>query len=253
MKKNPESGNIKNLASMQLLISYCTQMGSKYNPANQLISLARLRSLYTTAALAQDEVNNRVNEENNAKNLRYYAFQGLGTLCSSVVASYTSGGASIESIRDAQYLLRKVQGRRAKAIEPPPAVKEGETAAQVNHISASQSGMDQQINHFSRLITLLSADSIYKPNEEELTLEKLADRLELMKKRNEEVLTATAILTSARSQRNIVMYDHNAGMVDMALLTKKYVRSVYQGKGDEFKKINSIPFRNYRPKKKQSR
>jgi len=243
MKKNPETGNVKNLASADLLLSYCTEFGAKYKPANPALTLPSLQSQYDEAYAAQENVNDWITRANIAINARFYEFDGLASFCVTVVSALTSCGASKQTIKDAKYLLRKLQGRRAAKLILPVETKEGELPAVPDNISASQRSMDQQIEHFSRLIKLLTAEIKYKPNEDELMVTSLSKRLDSMKKANGEVADIIAGISGARVNRDLLLYAPETGIVDISKLTKEYVKSVFKTSGADYKKVRAIPFR----------
>lgn len=243
MRSNSETGNVKNVANFKLLINRCTSFGDKYDPPNVAIKLPALFSKVTESTAAQKKVNDWVNDFQNKSNDRLYYFDRLKPLSVRIVAALISCGATKETVEDARHHLKKIQGRRATPLKDPPPPKEGEQSALPKNISASQQSFDQQVEHFSRLIAIVTTEQKYQPNEEDLKVSALLNLQEQMVLANDTVLRSVSGLETARNERSVIFYHPLTGLVNIALLVKEYVKSIYSAGSLEFKSVNSIKFR----------
>lgn len=94
---------------------------------------------------------------------------------------------------------------------------------------------------------LLSSVPFYNPNEEELKIETLKALYNELKEKNTDVLLATVQLDTTRIARNKILYDENTGLVDIALDSKTYIKSVFGATSPQYKQISKLSF--IRPKR----
>jgi hypothetical protein len=101
---------------------------------------------------------------------------------------------------------------------------------------------DSRIDNFDKLIKLLTSITLYAPNEADLKVTALTAVLTDLKAKNLAVTTAEVPLNNARISRNDTLYKANAGLVDIALDVKTYIKSVYGATSPQYKKIRKIKF-----------
>ena len=142
-------------------------------------------------------------------------------------------------------IVRKLQGRRASAkiTEEEKKALEAE-GKEVNQISASQMSFDNRIENFDKLIMLLSSVPLYNPNEEELKIESLKALYNQLKEKNIEVILPIVQLSNSRISRNEILYKENTGLVDIALDSKTYIKSVFGATSPQYKQISRLYFKN---------
>lgn len=133
---------------------------------------------------------------------------------------------------------RKIDGARATALpKDTPNTPEDES----KHNSASQQSYTQLTEHVDNLIELL-ANSGYAPNETDLQVATLTTYSTSLKGANNAVINATTPLSNSRITRDEVLYAEDTGLVDLALLVKKYVKSLFGGDSPQFQQINGLEF-----------
>ena len=110
-------------------------------------------------------------------------------------------------------------------------------------MSASQQSYDLLIEHFSRLIVQLAADSLFIPNEADLQITALNQKLTNLKNANSNFANAYTILTNTRIARDRALYDKNIGMCEIALQVKNYVLSIFNAKAPEYRMVSKIAFK----------
>ena len=240
MASTSETGHAKNVANFQDLIAFVTGYGATYNPSKNALKLPQLTALQTTSQAKLAEVVAKNTSFNNAVNDRMAAFDGLKALSTRLINALDSTDATAEKIEDAKVFNRKLQGKKASSADAPtdPNTPAPET------ISASQQSYDQQIQHFAGLISVLQTEPSYSPNELELKIATLTAKQADLTAKNNAVSTAYSTISNTRIARNKTLYDPNTGLVDTALETKKYIKSIYGASSPEFTQVNKIQFKN---------
>ena len=240
-----ESGIASNLGNFQTLTGFCQSFGIKYKPSNPLISLDALNGCHQLATESVDAVNAAKSPADRASDDREIVFSPLSGIITASFNSLRSCGASPQVIADIRPVVNKLLGRRASVAkgETPPVNPEepGDPAPKV--ISASQQSFDSKINFMGIYIEALKNEPKYTPNEEELKITSLTALLEKMKAANKAVIDKSAPLVAARSHRNYIFNDPDTGLVAIANLVKKYVKSVYKPNSIEFRKVSALNFR----------
>lgn len=183
-------------------------------------------------------------------NARDIAFAPLSKLVTRIFASLDATDASKQVVKDAKTVCRKLQGKRAeKIILPPPPITPAASAilptplpVPPGNISASQMSFDSRIENFGKLITLLTSEPLYVPNETDVKLVTLNTLLATLKATNTAVINTTTPASNARISRNKTLYLPVTGLYDIQLEVKKYVKSVFGARSPEFKQISGIKF-----------
>lgn len=256
-KSKIEVGHAKNVANFEDLVARCISYGSIYNPFRPELQVAGLQQLLSEARMALDQLIDAVTTENNAINQRANLFKDLPSFVTRIVNALAAGGAKQKTLEDAKGIQRKITGKRAsKKEENKEAAPEGEktgslsaTAAEngVNasskQRSSSQQSYDMKIEHFARLVSLLQNEPTYTPNELELQLSTLQNKLMELRSANTQVTNATAAAEAARRLRDRVLYHEESGLCVRAQQVKLYVKSIFGATSREFKELNRIKFR----------
>ena len=269
-----ETGHQKNIANLETLIAHCKTLGTDYAPSRDALKIVNLETIYSSA-------NNIINSEastsvystetvwNKATNDREIIFKPLKTLATQIINALDSTEATEQTVKDARTIVRKIEGARApkskKALDafiestpeksltasdnmPADATEPVEATESHKFISTSQQSYDLLVEHFSKLITLLNAEPAYAPKEEKLKLVTLKTLLTSMKASNSAVINTKTALDDARVTRDKIMYEEKTGLCDLALDTKKYIRSVFGSTSPKYKQISSLEFRKIKKK-----
>ena len=238
MPSTSETGHAKNVANFEDFISFVTAYGATYNPSKASIKLANLNAIFTQAKADISNVTSKTVTFNNTANVRATLFEPLQRLSTRLVQALASTDATKELVKDAKTVNRKLQGKRAKATETPT----DPNAPAPNTISASQQSYDQLIEHFGKLIEVLKSEPTYTPNETELKIVTLNTQLTALKTANTNVTNAYTAISNARIARDKTLYKEKAGMYDVTLDVKNYVKSLYGISSPEFKQLSKIKF-----------
>jgi hypothetical protein len=246
MSKQSETGHAKNVGNFGVMVSYCSSYGPVFNPFRDNIKLPALIILHSEADLSLQAVIDGVTNYNQTINIRKQTFEGLKPLSTRLISALQATDATPATIDDAKGFNRKIQGTRATAIKESM-IETLPDGTIVNHsISSSQQSYDQQIQHFSKLISLLAAEASYSPNEVALQVATLNDMLSNMRTCNTNIGIAYANITQSRITRNNLLYNETTGICSIAADVKKYVKSIYNPQSTEFKMISKLKFTSLR-------
>lgn len=249
MTNTSETGHAKNVTNLESLITSIVALETSYNPSRDSIKLPALQALLTASTESLNAVNIAQAAYSNAVAARKVAFEPFSKLITRVMNSLKASGASTQVVQSARTIVRKLQGRRASAkiTEEEKKALEAE-GKEVNQISASQMSFDNRIENFDRLIMLLSSIPLYNPNEEELKVETLKALHNQLKEKNTEVILPIVQLSNSRMNRNKILYNENTGLVDVALDSKTYIKSIFGATSPQYKQISKLRF--IRPKRR---
>ena len=249
MTNTSETGHAKNVTNLESLITSIIALETSYNPSRDSIKLTSLQTLLTASTESLNAVNIAQAAYSNAVAARKVAFEPFSKLITRVMNSLKASGASTQVVQSARTIVRKLQGRRASAkiTEEEKKALEAE-GKEVNQISASQMSFDNRIENFDRLIMLLSSIPLYNPNEEELKVETLKALHNQLKEKNSEVILPIVQLSNSRMTRNKILYSENTGLVDVALDSKTYIKSIFGATSPQYKQISKLRF--IRPKRR---
>ena len=253
MASTSETGHAKNVANLEDLISFCIGYGASYQPSKVAIQILTLNTLLANAQGSLSGVNISKTAFINATNTRQLAFEPLKKLSTRIVNALDATDATDKLVKDAQTINRKIQGKRAgdktkPAPTPIPPVPPIPTPTpEDKSISVSQLSYDSLIDHFDKLITLVSSEPTYTPNETDLQVSTLQTLLGTLKATNTAVVNAYTNYSNSRITRDSILYTDISGLVDIALEVKKYVKSVFGASSPQYKQVSGLQFK--RPKK----
>lgn len=243
MPSTSETGHAKNVANFEDLISFCNGYGVTYNPSKAALKIAELQILFTSAQNTINTVKSLQTAFNNATNKRIEAFKILKSLATKIINALDATDAAAQTVKDAKTINRKIQGQRASTPKTTPPPTDGSTPPPDKTISTSQQSYDQLIEHFSKLIELLTSDSNYTPNEAELTVAATQTKLAELKSANTAVVDSYTAWSNSRIERNNILYNTLTGLVPTALDVKKYVKSIFGATSPQFKQVSGLEFK----------
>ena len=247
MASTSETGHAKNVANFEVLISRCTGFGAVYNPTKNSIKIASMNTLLGSARTSLQNVKTSKTAFDNATNAREIAFVNLKKICTRVVNALDSTDAAKQTVADAITINRKIQGKRASnkknPVATPPVVVTTPQTPEIVQISVSQQSYDSLIDNFAKLIVSVSAEPLYTPNENDLKVTALNTLLTNLKTSNTAVINATPAYHTAVISRNTLLYQPETGLTDIASEVKKYVKSVFGAKSQQFAEISGLEFK----------
>ena len=233
-----ETGHAKNVANFQQMIAYVTGYGVAYDPSNTAIELTALQTKLTEANGSLDDVTDELAPWKVAVNERETAFAGIRALTTRVVNSFAASGAEANAVDDAKTFKRKIDGKRAEALVDDPNTPEDESQGN----SVSQQSYTQLVEHLDGLIEILQANPVYNPNENELKTLSLVTYSTDLKAKNAAVADTIVPLSNSRIARDGVLYHDKTGLVALADLVKKYVKSLFGADSPQFEQLSGLKF-----------
>lgn len=240
-----ETGNYKNVANLNLFNGYIDSWGIIYNPAKTSITKTNLIALYAAGNVQIDKVQLAKNGYSTAVGVRKEAFADIHKFSTRIMGALSGTNVSADTMRNAQTINRKIQAQRA--VEPdanpnnPIIPQPGDPTT--TH-SISRQSYDSLYENFQDYSNLLTNAPNYDPNEAEFQPAALTAYALNLKTKNEAIDLAIVEVSNSRITRNHFLYDHETGLVDIALDAKEYVKGLFGASSPEYKVINKISFRN---------
>jgi hypothetical protein len=230
----------KNVEAFEKLVSICSGYGG-YNPGKSNLTIQSLSNLLINAKQAVDDAN--VAKTNLAKesNEREVVFDSLPKLASSIVYTLAASGASDQTLNDARFFLRQLNGRKRKSGIPVPAVQAAVPEGQTKISRTPQASYVSKADHFGNLVKLVSAEPSYVPNEPQLGLTGLTQRVAMIQQLNSSVIQARSDWSNKKMARDKKLYADNS-LIKTGRSVQKYVRAVYGLKSAEYKIISKLSF-----------
>lgn len=243
MASTTETGHAKNVANLDELISSVLGYKTTYNPSKDSIKVEALQSLSVNAKNVIGVVNAAFPAYSNAVAAREAAFAPLSKMVTRALNALKATDTTDQVDESAKTLARKIQGKRATAKKTEAEKKAEVEAGKVTvEISSSQMSYDSRLDNLDKFIKLLASVTLYAPNEEDLKVTSLTALYNDLKTKNIAVVNATVPLNNARISRNEILYKENTGLVDIAIDTKTYIKSVFGATSPQFKQISKLQF-----------
>lgn len=238
-----ETGCIQNVANFETLISYITAFGADYNPSKNRLTIPELQRILSEAKVSLNTVNVAFSANSNAKAARESAFEPVSKLVTRANNALKATDTTTQVDDSAKTIVRKLQGARASAKLTDEEKKALEAEGkEVNQISTSQMGFNDRLENLDKFITLLISIPEYNPNEEELKTTSLLAYRDNLRTKNADVLPTEVQLSNARITRNDIQDRPLTGLVDIALDTKTYIKSVFGATSPQYKQVSKLAF-----------
>lgn len=243
MTSTSETGHAKNAAHFDELISSVLGYGKDYNPSKASIKAEALQSVSANARDVIGGVHALSAVYRNAGAAREAAFSPLSKLATRALNALKATDTTVYVDESARSFVRKIQGKRATPKMTEAEKKaEAEAGKEVVEVSSSQMSYDSRLDNFDKFIKFLSSVPQYAPNEEDLKVTTLTTLYNDLKSKNSAVVNAATSLNNARILRNEVLYKANTGLVDLAIDTKTYIKSVFGATSPQFKLVSKLEF-----------
>lgn len=249
MASTHETGHTKNVNTFLELIGFVNGWGATYVPTKTAISAANLAILHPLCEAAVKAADDQEKIFNDLVDKRMIAFDPLQGLSTRVTNAFSVIDLPQDTVNGALEINRKIQGKRAtpKKDDPP---KEGEEKGKGGKSSsASQLSYDNNVKHLGDLISWVSLQSVYNPNEADLKVAALNTYKTKIDTANKAVITGQVPYENKMDARDLLLYAPKTGMVDIALEVKKYAKSAFGATSAKYKQISGLKFTK-QPRKK---
>lgn len=243
MATRSEIGHAKNVANFDVLIAFVLSYVAVFKPSKSSIQIPSLQNVSQNAKNAMKVVYDAFSVKSAAIAARKVAFAPFSKLITRIINSLESTDTSSVVDDQARTIVRKLQGTRAtpKKTEEEKKVLEAE-GKEVNEKSNAQLGFDDRIANFDKLISLLAAIPLYVPNEPELQVAGLTAHYNDLKELNDAQVNTKRTYDNAMLLRHEIFYQDITGLVDLALDTKSYIRSLFGASSPQYKQISKLRF-----------
>jgi len=188
--------------------------GVAYNPSNGDLELSKIQLQHTETEASFSNWGDKEAAETLADTNRENGFAILGTRATASVNYYQSTDAPDNRIKDAKEFLRKLRGRRAKALVDDPNTPEDESQG---GNSVAQLSYVQKVEHLNGLIDLYTADGMYSPNEDDIKVTTLTTLRDALQDFNTGSMNANTNTAAARSEFFVKAYTSENNMIDTAM------------------------------------
>jgi hypothetical protein len=94
------------------------------------------------------------------------------------------------------------------------------------------------------MITILSTEPTYVPNENPLKIATLNTQLTNLKNTNTAVINAYTTVSNSRISRDQSLYNSTNGLCETAKEVKMYVKSVFGATSQQYKQVSGIEFKS---------
>lgn len=248
-----ETTHFKNLANVDKLIDFVSQLGTPFNPTNPQLTVAGLTTLKTQLLADYNNWTTKFITYKADTNTREITFKPIDKLCTAILDNVKTLNVAQQTIDDVSALVTKIHGNSSKTkktsasrLAPPtnpndPAPSDTPTPTPTT-ISTSQQSYDSLISNFDKLVQQTQVISSYTPNETNIQISNLQTLFTTLNTTNLNAITATNAVNLARNQRNMSFYAKSTGLCDIAKKVKLYVRQVYGSTSPEYHQIAAIKF-----------
>ena len=233
-----ETGHTKNISNFLSFIGYLAGWGTDYKPVNPAIALAVLQALHPTYETAVKAVDDQKKIFDDLKDKRKIVFNTHKPLATRVVNSFSSLNLPQETIDGAISINLKIQGRRAS---PKKDAKPDDPNAP-KYNSSSQQSFDLSVKYFHDLITWVSQQPAYLPNEADLKVANLNSYYGKLDSTNKAVIAGKIPYDNKLDARDTLLYAPETGMLDLVKAVKKYAISAFGTRSPRYKQISGIKF-----------
>jgi len=243
MKTTNGSGHEQNVTNLNVEISSVITFGSRYNPSVLALTAPELTKLYQQGTEANDEVKKNSIAENNARAVRANKFEGIDDKVTRIVNAVRICGTTPQILDQVESIVRELRAKRATdKLTAEELAAEKANGNDIKQVILHNATFDRKVVNFEKLGQVLSIIPQYQPNEPELTVAGIKASSIEYKTLNDQVVTTMAVTKASDIARREVLYADNTGLVDVALLVKQYVKSVFGATSPQYKQISNIPF-----------
>ena len=249
---NTYSGQAKNVPNFLAVIDILTELGSKWNPVLDSLTISALKvrhaaadallndysTAFTFDQLKTDERSNFYKPLNDVVRRVYAAAQAC-KMTPTTVEKVKAFKDVIDGTNVAQAAAkRNKQEEKAKA-----KLVEGETAPEApKKRSVSEQSYEERFNNFKQLINLLTTSGEYKTNEPDLTINALNVFLDNLATANKKTNDADKALSNVKMVRdNILSGEQDSILADVKDI-KIHLITMEGKKGTTYKKVVDFDF-----------
>lgn len=233
-----ENGNIQNIANAQTLIEAVHKINNLYMPHSKQLEISKLKELFSSATLAQIEVDKLMIPYKEAVNLRKLTCINASSQLTIVLKQFkTTEGVSDFAYEKLATLSRQFQGEKNQI-----AAKEMHIGYK-NRSAVSAINCDQCTNIFGQVINTLKQTPQYNPKDPNSKIEALTALHQQMLQETQQMITVYTLLTPVRAARSVVLYLKADNLVDTFNLSRMYLLGILPTHHPQYKVLLKLRFR----------
>jgi hypothetical protein len=234
--------HLENVSRFRKIILTLTELGEKYVPVHDLISLSALRSKLIGAENVLTAVDTNDAAQNAANYERFEEFKSIAILTAKVknavelTSKNTSLNAALQNILD-----------ELNNLPIDNLLIDNSSATDFNEKLAAngilQRNYDYIIAHFTAIIKLLETREDYQPDNTEVKIENLQEKLINMSQTNNAAKMAEITAADAREDRNDILYNPQNGIIELVDLVKNHLLTTFGKENETYQNIAALEFK----------
>lgn len=226
--------NITN--NFEVMTTHVVYMGAIYKPTPTHLKLPALQALLAAVKDALNQVSAGESALDLAIAERAALYLLLPGLITQIVNTLEACNPDSPMLKSVNSHVRKFRGQRASDEPTNPDGTPGNT-----HSSSDGSYADK-LKIFNDILNDLAKESLYLPEETNLTLLKLGELRDNLGAKNSAVTNARTALKAARAQRDVLMFGKPHGMVPVAQQVKAYLKGAFGTKSPYYTQVKGLRF-----------
>ncbi len=215
---------VKTAGSFDKVLASCKSIGERYQPPTPALGITALSDLSNRLQQTRQAVILTRATYRLAVNSREKSFAGIATLSVRVVNMLAASGVSDQDLADAISLKNQLQRPTKKQKSSLPVIPDSSTVPAKR--SANRRHYEMRTETFASLVRIVEHISTYEPNECDLKLTALLNKLDELARKSFEVEMAALAFGKARKERHQLVFGEQ-GVYATLLAVKRYIRAAF--------------------------
>ena len=244
MTNNADASYASNVTNFEALISNIIGFGDDYNSSNPLLKLEAMQSQLAEGKAVLKTVKSAEANYKNIDTIRLVAFKPFDSTITRVMNAFRSVDSNTELGNQVRSIVNSIHGSQQKPKKTEKTDDEQTPDDKMSRdITKHNQGYEARVENFDRLIERLSTILVYTPNEDDLSIDGLTKLCDDLKKKNLDVVNATAQFNKARIARFNILDKPVTGLTHVGLKSKNYIKSAFGATSPQYKQISKLRFR----------
>ena len=233
----------QNVTNLNVMIANIIPFKDQYKPTRPELNIDNLKKTQTDGTIIIQALVKAELAFSTAATSKNNTVEGLDSYITRVGNFIGICGANEQMVEKAKAIIRDLKGQRASERLTEAEIEANkQQGIESKQVSRHNSTFASKLENFSKLHQLLLLIPEYKPNEADLTVQFIGQKLEQIKTANQNYITSEAQLNAARNQRDTFLYNEKTGLVQIAADTKQYIKAAFGASSTQYKSISDIKF-----------
>jgi len=236
-----ESGHTKNVANFETTTIILTNLGTEYDPPQDLIKLDELQTFLADSQTALGEVDTAQASKTIAVDDAQAEFDGLSKYVVNIKRQAQVELNDAAFTADLQTIVNNFTppGRKTGVPDDPLTPEDESRTPQ----SQSQRSRDNQIAYLADISALLKTKSEYKALGTPYNVATIDAKIASLTAKNNAARNAIAALGNKLDARDAIIYDESTGIIPRIKLIKTYLILKFGKDSAAYQQINALEFR----------